>query len=160
MKWKKLLLPEPGRTCVFSNSCQQNTAALERWEIHRILPEPVCSKACWYTLSNLRCLTTVCFSFHFLMFMAWGNDGILMSQSDAKGWWCPKMYNVDWSVVMETEPFSLTKILPGSTFSLTKKTPAPCEHSFSLPSFVSGLFCAEFSMIFLSLWSTFFLGGL
>lgn len=82
----------------------------------------------------------MCF-FFFFSFSVLLLQGMMASWclwTNATGWLSPKMHNVDWSVVMETDPLFFTKISPGSTFSLPKKIkPAPCEHSFSVPSSAS-----------------------
>lgn len=85
-------------------------------------------------------LTTCGFFFPFLsvFFLLQGMMASWCLWTNAKGWLSPKMHDVDWSVVMETDPLFFTKISPGSTFSLPKKIkPAPCEHSFTVPSSAS-----------------------
>lgn len=133
---QKMSLLHPKMKALFC-SCQQNTASHGRKEIHLMLPEAVYSSCT--TLYIWKCVCLFIF-FFVVCFFAPRNDGILMSQTDAKGRWCPNMYDLDWSVVMETEPFQLQKSLQIALFPHT-----PPRHHVNTASVCHPLFLFSLS---------------
>lgn len=102
-------------------------------------------------------LTTCGFFFPFLsvFFLLQGMMASWCLWTNAKGWLSPKMHDVDWSVVMETDPLFFTKISPGSTFSLPKKNKT-CSLWTQLHGAILCLCVSRLSVWCSSLWSTFF----
>lgn len=137
--------------CTLLCFCQLNTASLERWDL---LPGLLIHL--YYTLDLSVCMCV------FLLFFPPLPDFFFRS----KEWWhfevselmrgAEDVLKCGLVCCYGNRTFFLYKNPSRQHFFHHRKTkPAPCEHSFSLPSSasllsVSGLFCAEFSMMLLS----------